>query len=78
MQATFSCLTFKFLPPQFFAGEMWRRVATAQEKAALKPALVFQEIMSYLKGSAEALENESGHLTLEQYLEVIPIPSVST
>ena len=49
---------------------MWRTVATKEEKQSLRPALVFQEIMSYLKGSAEALENESGHLTLAQYLEV--------
>lgn len=37
---------------------------------SLKPSLVFQEIMSYIKGSAEALESEIGHLTLDQYLEV--------
>ena len=29
-----------------------------------------QEIMSYIKGSAEALSNPSGKLSLEQYLEV--------
>jgi hypothetical protein len=31
---------------------------------------VFQEVVSYVKGSAEAISSESGLLTLSQYLEV--------
>jgi hypothetical protein len=42
---------------------------TRDEKAALKASLVYQEVMSYIKGSAEALE-AGGRLSLEQYLEV--------
>ena len=33
-----------------------------------------QEICSFLKGSAEALESPGGKLTLEAYLEVHVIP----
>ena len=63
-------LTLAHCVTQFFEGVMWRDVASKEQKALLKPALVFQEIMSYLKGSAEALQNPDGLLTLEQYLEV--------
>ena len=33
-------------------------------------ARCLQEIVSYIKGSAEAMQNPTGKLTLEQYLEV--------
>ena len=39
------------------------------EKARLKAPLVYQEVMSYIKGSAEALE-AGGRLSLEQYQDV--------
>lgn len=42
-----------------------------ERKSDMKAPLVYQEIMSYIKGSAEALDCESGKLSLEQYLEVI-------
>lgn len=48
---------------------MWTRITTPEERRGLKPALVFQEIVSYLKGSAEAVSSNSGWLSLEQYLE---------
>jgi hypothetical protein len=31
---------------------------------------VFQEVVSYIKGAAEAISSEGGQLTLSQYLEV--------
>jgi hypothetical protein len=32
--------------------------------------LVLQEIVSYIKGSAEAMDSPEGHLSLKQYLDV--------
>ncbi|CAD7695958.1 unnamed protein product [Ostreobium quekettii] len=55
---------------QYFVEVLWKKLTNKEERQDLKPSLVFQEILSYIKGSAEALESESGHLTLEEYLEV--------
>lgn len=54
---------------------MWEGVikgvcVSKQEVSLLKAPLVYAEIMSYIKGSAEALE-AGGHLSEAQYLEVI-------
>lgn len=48
-----------------------------EEKARLKAPLVYQEVMSYIKGSAEALE-AGGHLSLEQYQDVGAAVAAST
>jgi hypothetical protein len=34
------------------------------------PALVWTDLVSYIKGSAEAVRSSTGHLNLEQYLEI--------
>lgn len=62
--------TFVPLPVQHFVEMMWSKVTSPEERRELKPALVFQEIFSYLKGSAEAISGDADWLTLEQYLEV--------
>ncbi|GFH33370.1 uncharacterized protein HaLaN_32735, partial [Haematococcus lacustris] len=38
------------------------------QRKRLRPALVWAEICSYLKGSAEAVATELGHLSLDTYL----------
>jgi len=53
---------------------MWEGVIkgvcmSKQEVSLLKVPLVYAEIMSFIKGSAEALE-AGGHLSEAQYLEV--------
>lgn len=56
----------------FVSDAMWLKMTKGlkkEEKACMKAPLVYQELMSYIKGSAEALE-AGGHLSLEQYLEV--------
>lgn len=54
---------------EVFACEIWPDIAT---KVAMKyhPSLVWAEIMSFIKGSFEALSNESGHLTKDEYIDV--------
>eukprot|EP00878_Enallax_costatus_P024526 GHUV01026178.1.p1 GENE.GHUV01026178.1~~GHUV01026178.1.p1 ORF type:complete len:603 (+),score=181.38 GHUV01026178.1:514-2322(+) len=39
-------------------------------KKGLESHLVFQEIMSYIKGSAEAIDSDAGILSLEEYLSL--------
>lgn len=56
----------------FVCAGMWSAMTkglTKEQKACLKAPLVYQEVMSYIKGSAEALE-AGGHLSLEQYQDV--------
>lgn len=64
---------FTFVPPaDFVSPGMWSAMTkglSKEEKARLKAPLVYQEVMSYIKGSAEALE-AGGHLSLEQYQDV--------
>ncbi|KAK9854785.1 hypothetical protein WJX84_000152 [Apatococcus fuscideae] len=53
--------------------DIWSKLTkdlSKEDRNALQPALVYQEIFSYIKGSREALETEAGCLTLEQYLTV--------
>jgi len=38
--------------------------------AAFKPSIVFREIVSYIKGSAQALETENGHLSRDEYMSL--------
>lgn len=49
--------------------KVWFKITTPEERKALQPGLVFQEVLSYLKGSAEAVSSDAGWLSLEQYLE---------
>ncbi|KIZ02024.1 hypothetical protein MNEG_5936 [Monoraphidium neglectum] len=58
---------------EFVGRDMWAAVTrglSKEERSALKAPLVYQEITSYIKGSAEALE-AGGRLSLAEYLEVI-------
>jgi len=43
---------------------VWFKITTPAERKALKPGLVFQEVVSYLKGSAEAVSSDAGWLSL--------------
>ncbi|XP_046368823.1 TPR and ankyrin repeat-containing protein 1-like [Haliotis rufescens] len=54
---------------EVFAREIWPDIVT---KVARKyhPSLVWAEIMSFIKGSFEALSNKSGHLTRDEYIDV--------
>eukprot|EP00775_Hariotina_reticulata_P001454 gene1454-1796_t len=57
---------------EFVSPEWWKRMTrglSKDERTLLKAPLVYQEVMSYIKGSAEAME-AGGSLNLEQYLEV--------
>ena len=44
------------------------RQARQAAKEPLKPSVVFREIVSFIKGSSEALDSPMGHLTREEYL----------
>ncbi|DBA81851.1 TPA: hypothetical protein ACH3X1_007570 [Trebouxia sp. C0004] len=54
----------------FFVDVMWAIISTKEEKQTMTPALVYQEICSFLKGSAEAMDSPGGRLTLQGYLDV--------
>ena len=60
---------------QVFEAELWTKITSAKHRSVLKPSLVWQEIVSHIKGSAEALqsaylreETEAMGLTREEYL----------
>ncbi|KAK9842411.1 hypothetical protein WJX84_005751 [Apatococcus fuscideae] len=50
--------------------KIWTAITTKEERLTLQPTLVYQEVVSYIKGSREALETAEGFLSLEQYLMV--------
>ena len=53
---------------QIFQIEIWPKMKkTSKEKIDYHPTLVWTEIRSFIKGSAEALLSESGVLSLENY-----------
>ncbi|KAL0051259.1 hypothetical protein WJX82_004398 [Trebouxia sp. C0006] len=54
----------------FFVDVMWANISTKEEKQTMTPALVYQEICSFLKGSSEAMDSPGGRLTLQGYLDV--------
>ena len=49
-----------------FKNELWRKM-TKKKKVDYHPSLVWTEIVSFIKGSVEALHNEDGYITLEEY-----------
>ncbi|KAK9807285.1 hypothetical protein WJX73_007725 [Symbiochloris irregularis] len=54
-----------------FVDHIFRRLPIAKEdKGKIKASLLWQEIMSYIKGSAEAMDSPGGRLDLDGYLEV--------
>ena len=53
---------------QIFQNEIWPKMKKSlNEKIAYHPTLVWTEIRSFIKGSAETLLSESGVLSLEDY-----------
>ena len=53
---------------QIFQSEIWPKMKkTSKEKIDYHPTLVWTEIRSFIKGSAEALLRENGVLSLEDY-----------
>ena len=54
---------------QVFQAEMWPKMKkkSSKEKIDFHPTLVWTEIRSFIKGSAEALLSENGVLSLEDY-----------
>ena len=54
---------------QVFRNEIWPKMIK-NRKLNYHPTLVWMEIRSFIKGSAEALLTKDGYLTLEKYLEL--------
>ncbi|XP_067665654.1 uncharacterized protein [Haliotis asinina] len=52
---------------EVFASTIWPKI---KKKAKYHPSLVWTEIMSFIKGSWEALTKLDGHLSEEDYIEV--------
>lgn len=50
---------------------MWRKMSSQPECKDLKSSLVFLEIFSYIKGSAEAAHSENGYLSEIDYKQVL-------
>lgn len=53
--------------------DMWRKGYEAERKAntgRIDPKLIYQEFMSFIKGSAEAVSSPNGYLSLEEYLDL--------
>ena len=51
---------------QVFKNELWRKM-TKKKKVDYHPSLVWTEIISFIKGSVEALHSEERFITLEEY-----------
>lgn len=56
---------------QLFQAEIWPKMKkSSKEKIDYHPTLVWTEIRSFIKGSAEALLSENGVLSLEDYMSL--------
>ena len=51
---------------QVFKNELWRKIIK-KRNVDYHPSLVWTEIISFVKGSVEALHNDCGYVTLEEY-----------
>ena len=51
---------------QVFKDELWKKM-TKKKKVDYHPSLVWTEIISFIKGSVEALHSKNGYITLEEY-----------
>ena len=52
----------------YFAEEIWPEIRHhCQQKSPPDPLLVWMEIKSFIKGSAQAMESKDGYLTLDEY-----------
>ncbi|XP_048257654.1 uncharacterized protein LOC124143780 isoform X2 [Haliotis rufescens] len=52
---------------EVFTSTIWPKI---QKKAKYHPSLIWTEIMSFIKGSFEALTKADGHLSEQEYIEV--------
>lgn len=52
---------------EVFTSTIWPKI---QKKAKYHPSLIWTEIMSFIKGSFEALTKADGHLSEREYIEV--------
>ena len=56
----------------YFAKKIWPKIGHKySQKKSTDPLLVWTEIKSFIKGSAEAIQSSKGYLTLEMYEKMI-------
>ena len=55
---------------ELFAYEIWPSISKISKNQNCHASLVWMEIKSFIKGSAEAFLNESGFLTKDQYVQI--------
>ena len=55
---------------EVFAYEIWPSISKISKNQSYHASLVWMEIKSFIKGSAEAFLNESGFLTKDQYVQI--------
>ena len=55
---------------EVFAYEIWPSISKISKNQNYHPSLVWIEIKSFIKGSAEAFLNEKGFLTKDQYVQI--------
>ena len=55
---------------EVFAYEIWPSISKISKNQNCHASLVWMEIKSFIKGSAEAFLNESGFLTKDQYVQI--------
>lgn len=55
---------------QLYEDVLWCKMRSRPECKDLKSSLLFLEIFSYIKGSAEALRTEQGFLSEPEYRQV--------
>ena len=55
---------------EVFAYEIWPSISKISKNQSCHASLVWMEIKSFIKGSAEAFLNESGFLTKDQYVQI--------
>ena len=55
---------------EVFAYEIWPHISKVSKNQNCHASLVWMEITSFIKGSAEAFLNEAGFLTKDQYVQI--------
>lgn len=56
---------------QMFETKIWPKIAHKGDCKGLEPSLVLLEILSYIKGSAEAIQSAKGYLNDGNYMQVL-------
>ena len=54
----------------YFEDKIWKSIPGRNQAQGIDPLLVWMEIKSFIKGSAHALQTESGELSEEEYLSL--------